>query len=324
MSAIETIKEPIRQELGMFEKAFADSLRSDNPLLSSVNEYVRESAGKQLRPILVLLCAKLCGGVSRATIDSAVSLELLHTASLMHDDVVDDTAERRGHASVNARWSNKVAILAGDYMLSNSLHHATQTHDVRVLELISNIGMQLSDGELLQLIHTEHASFTEEDYYSVIRKKTALLFSTCTEMGAVTAGATKEQTLCLRRFGEYLGMCFQLKDDIFDYDEHASIGKPTCNDVRDGKVTLPLIHALRTASEAGRDGILDILRAGDFSPENLHAIVCFARDNGGIAYAERQMAHYRQMAFDSLAAFPDGALKDALMTAAEYAVAREK
>ena len=324
MSSINDIRKPIAEEMERFEQAFAESLRSDNPLLASVNEYVRQGSGKQLRPILVLLCAKLCGPVNPATVHSAVALELLHTASLIHDDVVDDTAERRGRKSVNAQWNNKIAILTGDYMLSDALHQATLTRNLRVLELIANIGMQLSDGELIQLANTEHSKVTEEDYYNVIRKKTALLFSTCTEIGALTTGADEEQLEHLSRFGEYLGICFQLKDDIFDYDENAHIGKPTCNDLRDGKVTLPLIYALRTASADRRDRVLHVIRQKDFSPENIHAIVRFAREQGGIAYAEEQMARFRRMALDELAAFPAGAEKAALEAAAEFAVTRQK
>lgn len=324
MSPIEKIKEPIGRELELFEKTFAESLLSKNPLLASVNEYVRQGSGKQLRPILVLLCAKLCGEVNGSTVDSAVAVELLHTASLIHDDVVDDTFERRGRKSVNAQWNNKIAILSGDYMLSNALHYATQTKNMRVLELISNIGMQLSDGELLQLINTEHSEVTEADYYNVIRKKTALLFSTCTEIGAITVGASCEQLAHLRDFGEYLGICFQLKDDIFDYDENAHIGKPTCNDIRDGKVTLPLIYALRMAGAEEKARMLRMIRNKDFSSDNIHAIVRFAHEQGGIAYAEKQMELFRQKALDELDAFPSGVLKDALVAVAEFVVKREK
>lgn len=324
MSLLEKIKEPILKELALFEKAFTDSLLSKNPLLTSVNEYVRQGSGKQLRPILVLLCAKLCGEVNESTIESAVALELLHTASLIHDDVVDDTSERRGRKSVNAQWNNKIAILSGDYMLSNSLHHATLTSNLGVLRLISNIGMQLSDGELLQLINTEHNSVTEADYYNVIRKKTALLFSTCTEIGALSVKAPDDVLVRLRNFGEYLGISFQLKDDIFDYYEDAHIGKPTCNDIRDGKVTLPLIYALRMADTEDRKRILRVIRLKDFSPENIHDIVCFAHEKGGIVYAEEQMLRYERMALDEIAPFADCPVKDALIAAAEFVIARDK
>lgn len=323
MSLIANIKKPILEELQLFEKTFADSLRSSNPLLSSVNEYVRQGTGKQLRPILVLLCAKICGNVNQATIESAVALELLHTASLIHDDVVDDTSERRGRKSVKAQWNNKIAILSGDYMLSNALHYATKTRNVEILELISNIGMQLSDGELLQLANTEQTKITEEAYFNVIRKKTALLFSTCTETGALSVNAAKNTLEHLRNYGEYLGICFQLKDDIFDYYENADIGKPTGNDIRDGKVTLPLIYALRNTFGKEKETILSQIRNKDFSTENIHNILRFAHENGGIAYAEDQMKLYKKRALDELRGFADDEIKASLQASAEFVMARK-
>lgn len=323
MSLIATIKEPILEELQWFEKTFDLSLQSGNPLLSSVNKYVRQGNGKQLRPILVLLCAKMCGNINQSTIKSAVALELLHTASLIHDDVVDDTLERRGRKSVNAQWNNKIAVLSGDYMLSNALHYATKTQKFRILELISNIGMQLSDGELLQLMNTEDLESTEDDYYNIIRKKTALLFSTCTEIGALSVDTSENQAKKLRNYGEYLGICFQLKDDIFDYYENANIGKPTGNDIRDGKITLPLIYALQNTAGEEKEKVLRMIKNKDFSPENVRDILCFAHQNGGIAYAEKQMELYKKKALDEIADFPDNEIKQALLMSAEFAVARE-
>ncbi len=324
MDSIHDIRKTIAEEMKMFEETFAQSFLSDNLLLANVNEYVQQSNGKQLRPMLVLLCAKICGEVNPATIYSAVAVELLHTASLMHDDVVDDTLLRRGRNSVNAQWSNKIAVLAGDYMLSNSLRHATLTRHMGVIEQLSNIGMQLSDGELIQLANTQYDKVDEEDYYKVIRKKTALLFSTCAEMGALTAGAGEKQLAHLRRYGECLGICFQMRDDIFDYDENAHIGKPTCNDLRDGKVTLPLIYALRTAETPERDAVLQIIRQKDFTPDNIHAIVRFARENGGIDYTEQQMTRHCRQAIDELSLFAPGELRDALRALAEFAATRDK
>ena len=323
MSMIISIKEPILEELQLFEKVFAVSLQSGNPLLSSVNEYVRQGSGKQLRPVLVLLCAKMCGMVNQSTIESAVALELLHTASLIHDDVVDDTFERRGRKSVNAQWNNKVAVLSGDYMLSNALHYATKTKNVRILELISNIGMQLSDGELLQLMNIEQSEVTEQDYYNIIRKKTALLFSTCTEIGALSVNAPENKTEHLRNYGEYLGICFQLRDDVFDYNEKGNIGKPTGNDIREGKITLPLIYALQNSSEQKKESILHIIENKDFSPKNVSDILLFAHENGGIAYAENQMEFYKKKAIDEIADFSDNDIKKSLVMSAEFAVSRK-
>jgi len=211
MSLIDNIRQPILVEMQVFKKIFAKALESDNPLLSSINEYVLQSSGKQLRPILTILSGKLCGEVTEATYNGALSLELLHNASLIHDDVIDDTMERRGRRSVNARWANKVAVLSGDYMLSNSLISATKTRNIDILNAISKIGMELSEGELMQLINTKKTKITEEDYFKVIRKKTALLFATCTEVGALSVNANVLFQNHLRNFGEYLGICFQIK-----------------------------------------------------------------------------------------------------------------
>jgi len=323
MNLLSSIKRPIQEELQLFEKTFVESLQSDNSLLLSVNEHIRQGNGKQLRPILVLLCAKICGKISQQTIESAVALELLHTASLIHDDVVDDTFERRGRKSVHAQWNNKIAVLSGDYMLSNALHYATRTKNIRVLELISNVGLQLSDGELLQLINTEQSKIREEDYFNIIRKKTALLFSTCTEIGALSVGAASDVQEHLRNYGEYLGICFQLKDDIFDYYEDTNIGKPTGNDIRDGKITLPLIYALQNTSGKERDEIFATIQCKNFLAENVHRILRFAHENGGIAYAKEQMERYKKKAIEEISSFGDNEIKDSLLASAEFILARE-
>ena len=322
MNSITKIKAPILDELELFDKAFESSFQSSNLLLSDIFKYIRKGSSKQFRPILVLLCAKLCGNVNQTSIDSAVGLELLHTASLIHDDVVDDTFERRGQKSVNAKWNNKIAILSGDYIFSNGASYAAKTRNIRVLELMSSVGMQLSDGELLQLAKTEHLETTEEDYFNIIRKKTALLFSVCAETGALTADADENTLKHLRNYGECLGICFQLKDDIFDYYENLNIGKPTGNDIRDGKITLPLIYALRNASEKDKEPILDIISRKDFSEKNVQNILRFARENGGIAYAEQQMDFYKQKAIAELEIFPDSEIKNALLASVEFAVER--
>jgi len=323
MDLITQLKSPIQKELQVFEQAFANSFRSSNPLLSSVFEYFRKGSSKQLRPILVLLCAKICGNVNQATIAGAVGLELLHTASLIHDDVVDDTFERRGQPSINAKWDNKIAILSGDYIFSNGAFYASKTKNLRILELMSSLGMQLSDGELLQLANTEQSKLSEEDYFSIIRKKTALLFSACSEIGALSVDADEKTQTHLRNYGEYLGICFQLKDDIFDYYENIKIGKPTGNDIRDGKITLPLIYALRNASEKEKQSILEIISRKDFSEQNIQTILHFARENGGIAYAEKQMELYKQKAIDELHIFPDSEEKNALLASVEFVISRK-
>lgn len=323
MSFIEIIKSPILLEMQLFEKTFGEALSTDNPLLLSVNDYVLQKSGKQLRPMLVLLTAKLCGEVNQSTIFGALSLELLHTASLIHDDVVDDTLERRGKPSVNARWTNKIAILSGDYILSKSLGCATKTDNLPILKSIANIGMQLSDGELLQLVNAQFSETAEANYFTIIRKKTALLFSTCTEVGGLSVNADEESLVHLRNFGEYLGICFQIKDDVFDYSENLKIGKPTGNDIRDGKVTLPLIYALLNTQGIEREKVLSIIEKKDFSLENIQFITRFALENGGVEYALERMESFKNKAIEELNGFDDSDVKKSLIKCAEYTASRE-
>ena len=323
MNFIETIKRSILTEMQLFGKTFADALSTDNPMLETVNEYVLQKSGKQLRPMIAVLSAKLCGEVNQFTIDSALSLELLHTASLIHDDVVDDTLERRGKPSVNARWTNKIAILSGDYILSKSLSCAVRTNNLAILKAIANIGMQLSDGELLQLVNSSITAASEENYYTIIRKKTALLFSTCTEVGGLSVNASEESLAHLRNFGEYLGISFQIKDDIFDYSTDIQIGKPTGNDIRDGKVTLPLIYGLLNTVGAERDQVLSWIENKDFTPENIQAITEFSHNSGGVKYAIAQMEAFKNKAIEELNSFADSDVKQSLILCAEYAVNRE-
>ena len=323
MSFIETIKRTILSEMQMFEKTFVESLSTDNPLLLSVNDYVLQKSGKQLRPMLVILAAKMCGEVNQTTLDGALSLELLHTASLIHDDVVDDTPERRGKPSVNARWTNKIAILSGDYILSKSLGCAARTNNLPILKAMANIGMQLSDGELLQLINAKFSETAEANYFTIIRKKTALLFSTCTEVGGLSVDADEEALQHLRNFGEYLGICFQIKDDIFDYSENIQIGKPTGNDIRDGKVTLPLIYAVLNSTGTEKEQVLTWLATKDFTTENIHAITLFTHKNGGVSYALAQMEAFKNKAIEELNGFADSDVKKSLILCAEYAASRD-
>ncbi len=322
MSAINQIKQLIFSDLQVFEKAFSDALKTDNPILEGVHEYVLQTSGKQFRPILTLLAARLNGPISSATIDAAISLELLHTASLIHDDVIDDTEERRGKPAVHTRWSNKIAILSGDYILSRSLTTAVKTDDLKILKAIANIGTQLSDGEILQLNNAEITPSSERDYFTIIRKKTALLFSTCSEVGGLSTGMSDEGLVHLKLFGEYLGISFQIKDDIFDYFDHLELGKPTGNDIRDGKITLPLIHALQNSSDPIKEDILTWIKEQDFSSENSRVMTQFAHENGGIDYAIWQMERYKNEAIDQLAFFEDSEVKDALICCAEFAASR--
>jgi octaprenyl-diphosphate synthase len=324
MNLIETIKNTIKTELELFDKTLVSSLETDNPILDGVNGYIFQRTGKKLRPVIVLLSAKLVGEINMSTIHGAIALELLHTASLVHDDVIDDTLERRGSQSVNARWGNKVAVLSGDYMLSGALRQVAMTRNIDILQAVSFIGMQLSDGEILQLSSTQQSKITEADYFNIIRKKTAYLFSVCSEVGAISANATPEQLYHLKQYGEYLGLCFQIRDDIFDYYQDANIGKPTGNDVRDGKVTLPLIFALQNAPKEERDKIITWLNMKNFSPENIAYISRFALENGGVEYAGKCMEEFKNKAINELNGFADSEIKKALIDCAEFVVYRDK
>ncbi|MDR0370888.1 MAG: polyprenyl synthetase family protein [Prevotellaceae bacterium] len=320
---IKAIRQPIKQEMLLFQQAFSEALKTDNPLLASIHEFLLERTGKLLRPTITLLSAKLCGVVNEKTINSALSLELLHNASLMHDDVVDETLERRGKPSINARWNNKAAVLSGDYMLSNSLLYATKTESLKILDCISNIGVLLADGELLQLANTQKSGMSEDDYFNVIRKKTAALFAASAKVGAISVDASKTQIEAMYDYGENLGICFQLKDDIFDYYEDIKIGKPTQNDIREGKVTLPLIYALRNTEGAKKIEISNWINYNDFSTENIKTIIRFAHENGGIEYAEKQMEIYKNRAIEAIGGFADNDVKKSLIICAEFAAARD-
>lgn len=323
MSLIESIRKPISEDLKVFKMFFAEALKTDNPLLADVNEYIVQASGKKLRPILTLLSSRLCGGSSDAAYYAALAMELLHNASLIHDDVVDDTHERRGRSSINARWTNKVAVLSGDYMLSNSLICGTKTENLDILKSIARIGVELSDGELLQLTNMQKTEISESDYFKVIRKKTALLFATCAEVGAIAAGATKEQQQHLFRFGELLGMCFQIKDDIFDYYSDIEIGKPTGNDLQDGKVTLPLIYALQNTNSDLRSNVISIIHSKEFSASNIEFIMQFARDFNGVNYAEQKMNEFKNEAIAELNLFESSEFKTALIECVEFATSRQ-
>lgn len=322
MSLLEIIKEPITSEMQHFNNIFKKILDSDNKLLKSVHDYVIDGKGKKIRPILTLLSAKLVGNINQSTLYGAFALELLHTASLIHDDVIDDTNERRGKASVNAKWNNKIAVLAGDYLLSKALYSANLTKNIDILEAVSIIGMVLSDGELLQLAYMKQSSLTEEEYIELIKRKTARLFATCTQVGAISANANKEDIEHLRNFGEYLGLCFQIKDDIFDYYEDAHIGKPTGNDLRDGKLTLPIIYALQTSSQEEKNEAINIINNHNFTNGNIHKLTEYTIKKGGVEYAIQVMEKLKKDAIEELSGFADSPVKKSLLTCVEFVTDR--
>ena len=322
MLSIEEIRKPIITELQIFNEKFAQSLTTHNQLLNEIHTHILNNSGKQLRPVLVLLSAKLCGTVNNTTYNCALSVELFHNASLIHDDVVDDTVERRGRKSVNSRWTNKIAVLAGDYMLSNALAKVIESGNLDVLREIAQIGLELSDGELVQIANTDKIEITEEDYFSIINKKTAVLFSVCCTVGAISVGAKREQVETLKEFGKKLGLCFQIKDDIFDYFSDIKIGKPTGNDLQDGKITLPLIYALAQVSEEEKKDIYAIIKSKNFTSENIKYVMDFARGKNGIEYAEQKMESIKNEAISLLDSFPNGEIKTTLAKCVDFAVER--
>lgn len=320
------IERPVAAELKLFYDDFAGSLRSGNGTnyLKQAIDVILSHTGKHVRPLLVLLTAKACGKVTPNTINSAVLLELLHTATLIHDDVVDETKQRRGAPSLNAIFDNRVAVLAGDYILSSALVRSIQTGDIRIIYIISNLGKELSEGELRQLETTEDAVLSEERYMQVIYKKTASLLSACTEIGAISAEVPAGLITVCRQFGESLGYCFQIKDDIFDYYKDTEIGKPTGNDIREGKITLPLLYAMRTGEREQAEKAREIIKSHDFTAENIDRLISFAVDSGGISYAEGKMKEYRDKAIELLNQLPHSDAKEALLLLADYIMERKK
>lgn len=318
------IKSPISEELEDFKKLFESTLSSSNLLLNSVIAHIRQKNGKMMRPILVLLAAKLFGKVCPATLYAAVALELLHNASLVHDDVVDESTERRGQLSVNAIFNNKVAVLAGDYLLATALVQVGMTRNHDIIDIVSCLGQDLADGELLQLSNVSNLHFSEEVYFDVIRKKTAVLFAACTKAGALSVGASDEKAESARLFGEYIGLCFQIKDDIFDYSESKEIGKPTGNDMVEGKLTLPALHVLNTVKDKTAEEIAVKIKNGEATPGEIAHLIEFTKQNGGIEYASQVMYDYKEKALSLLASLPDTEVKVALAGYLDYVVEREK
>ena len=324
MDYLTTIMKPVTSELEDFKRLFDESLTSSNPLLHEVIAHIRRKNGKMMRPILLLLVARLCGGINASSLHAAVSLELLHTASLVHDDVVDESAERRGQLSVNAVFNNKVAVLSGDYLLATALVQVELTHDHRIVEVVARLGQHLAEGELLQLSNVNNFDFSETVYFDVIRKKTAALFAACTQAAALSAGADDATVERARQLGEYIGICFQIKDDIFDYYDNADIGKPTGNDMHEGKLTLPVLYVLNQAADCFVRDLAMRVKQGQASADDIAQLVRYTKENGGMEYATQVMYGYRDRAIDLLAGVADADLKQALTAYLNYVVEREK
>ena len=289
MDYLSTIRTPIHTELQDFIALFDESLTHKDGLLGQALEHVRAKGGKRMRPILILLMAKSFGKVTPVAQYAAVGLELLHPASLVHDDVVDESGERRGQASVNASYNNKVAVLVGDYILSTALLNIARTNDCDIVCDLAELGRTLSNGEILQLTNISNTNFSEEVYFEVIKQKTAALFEACAVIGAKAGGADKQAVEAARAFGRNVGVIFQIRDDIFDYYQSADLGKPTGNDMAEGKLTLPVLYALNTTGDSQMAALARKVKARNVSAEEIAQLVEFTKNNGGIAYAEQKM-----------------------------------
>ena len=324
MDYLSLIKEPISAELEDFISLFNQSLSHDEGLLSQVLVHIRQRGGKRMRPMLILLMAKNFGRVSSVTLHAAVGLELLHTASLVHDDVVDESCERRGQASVNALYDNKVSVLVGDFILSTALLYVSKTHSEVIVRYLSELGRTLSDGEILQLTNIQNEAITETAYYEIIKRKTAALFEACAAIGAESAGASHDDVEAARKFGQNLGIIFQIRDDIFDYYDSKEIGKPTGNDMLEGKLTLPVIYALKSTGNAEMMMLARKVKAREVKQSEINQLVAFTKENGGIEYADQQMwkFHADCMRFID-ERVGDSAIKTALKAYLDFVIERK-
>jgi octaprenyl-diphosphate synthase len=312
------IAQPVASEFEQFKEDFTRTLYSEIPLLQSAIEHVLRSNGKHIRPLLVLLTAKACGKPTKMTQDAAVIIETLHTTTLIHDDVIDETKQRRGIPSLNAVFDNRMAVLTGDFILSGAILNAADTGSIIVIKTIARVCRELSEGEIIQIDNTERRSLDEDEYMLMIRKKTATLISACCEIGAISVNAPPEIIEKCKLFGEYLGYCFQIKDDIFDYYNDANIGKPTGNDIHEGKITLPLLYALKTAPEKEYLYFYNIIDNQDYTQQNVAALIRFAKQYHGITYAEKRLSEYKQKAVEIIKSFPESEARHSLLLLADY------
>ena len=322
MDHLSLIKRPIEAEFETFRSLFQQSLTHTDGLLAEVLNHIRQRMGKGMRPILMMLVAKNYSEVTQVTQYSAIGLELLHTASLVHDDVVDDSGERRGQPSVNATYNNKVSVLVGDYILSTALLHVSYTGDQRIVENLAELGRTLASGEILQLSNIRNQDISEDVYYQVIKQKTAALFEACAAIGALSAGASDEEVRLAGQFGQNIGIIFQIRDDIFDYFDSKDIGKPTGNDMTEGKLTLPIIYALNKSPYESMMNLARKVKAGTINRDEIAVLVEFTKQQGGIEYAEQAMLDYRAKAQMYVASIQKAEIREALNAYLDYVMQR--
>ncbi len=320
---IEEIKRPITTEMKLFEEKFYESMKSSVPLLDKVTRFIVTTKGKQMRPMFIFLCAKLLGEVNSKTYRGASMIELIHTATLVHDDVVDESFKRRNFFSINALWKNKIAVLVGDYLLSKSVLLSTDHKDYDLLSVISRTIREMSEGELLQLEKARKLDITEEIYYEIIRQKTATLIAACCEIGVLSNGADEVLAKKMQDFGTYTGMAFQIKDDLFDYLSSNIIGKPVGIDIKEQKMTLPLIHTLKNASESDRKYYFNTIKRYNNDKNRVKALIDFVKKSGGLDYAIGVMKDFQQKAKNILDEFPDSDAKKSLLLMLDYVIERK-
>ena len=324
MSVLKEIKVPIKLEMDLFESKFKDSLKSNVSLLDRIMHYIIKRKGKQMRPMFVFLSAKLFGKFEENTYRAASMIELLHTATLVHDDVIDEANFRRGFFSINALWKNKIAVLVGDFLLSRGLLLAVKNKEYELLEIMSTAVQDMSEGELLQIEKARGLDITEEVYFDIIRQKTATLIAACCASGANSVGQGKDVVEQMRLFGEKAGIAFQIKDDLFDYTQNPIIGKPTGIDIREQKITLPLIFTLNTVEKNLKKHIINIVKNHNKNDAKVEEIISLVKQNGGLEYAEKIMRNYHNDALEILANFKDNDAKKSLQLLLNYVVNRKK
>ena len=322
MAKLDAIKEPIKDELEIFEDKFRDSMKSHVPLLDKITHYIVKRKGKQVRPMFVFLAAKICGNSNETTYTAASLVELLHTATLVHDDVVDDSYQRRGFFSINALWKNKIAVLVGDYLLSRGLLLSLENNQYDLLQILSNAVKSMSEGELLQIEKARRLDIDESVYFEIIRGKTASLIASACSAGAASSGVEKEKVEKMRLFGEKIGMAFQIKDDLFEFGWD-DVGKPLGTDIKEKKMTLPLIYALKKADRSQRNRIINLIKNKNSKTSFVNEVISFVRNSGGIEYASSIMNQYKEDAKTILQEFPASSSRDAMQQLVDYVIERK-
>ena len=324
MSAIDKISSPVQAELKTFDKVFSTTMKSKIPLLNIVTNYILRRKGKQIRPLLVFLSAKLNGDVNDSTYTAASLAELLHTATLIHDDVVDESYERRGFLSINAIWKSKIAVLLGDFLLSKGMILSVEKKEYEILGIFSEAIREMIEGEIFQIQKSRKLNIREEEYFDIIRKKTATLLAACTEGGTFSATRNPEKVSMMKEFGLKIGMAFQIKDDLFDYETHSKIGKPKGNDIQEKKLTLPLIASLEKASRSDKISIIKLINKKSSKRDTYNKVFEFVHQNNGVEYAKKKMYDLHDEALQILMKYPESEIRSAMISLIDYIVERNK